>query len=104
VTAQSLADRTGNAKQRESLVIALERYLSSFSGPQQAMRELAYREIALTREEAVDKSETSLKIWRATIQTPVDALLAYHESGLKPADLMQLLQAIGLGSIAARIK
>lgn len=103
ITARQLVQHSVDEQRRELLVVALERYLSSFTGPRQEIDTLAYREIALMREEALDKSETSLQIWKATIQTPVDALLAYHGSGLKPEDLIELLKAIGIGVIAAGV-
>jgi hypothetical protein len=103
ITTQQLVQRSVDESRREHLVYGLERYLSSFTGPRQKIHELTYREIALTREEALDKSETSLQIWKATIQTPVDALVTYHGSGLKPEDLIELLKAIGIGVIGAGV-
>lgn len=103
ITTSQLVQHSGAEKDREGLVFALEQYLSSFTGPRQTFHALTYREIALVREAALDKSETSLQIWKATIQTPVDALVAYHGSGLKPEDLIELLKAIGIGVIGAGV-
>lgn len=103
ITTEQLVQHSVDVRRREDLVVGLELYLSSFTGPRQAIHELTYREIALMREEALDKSETSLQIWKATIQTPVDALLAYHGAGLKPEDLIELLKAIGIGVIGAGV-
>jgi hypothetical protein len=103
ITTEQLVQHSVTERRREDLVVGLERYLSSFTGPRQQLHELTYREIALMHDEAVDKSETSLQIWKATIQTPVDALVAYHGSGLKPEDLIELLKAIGIGAIAGGV-
>jgi hypothetical protein len=103
ITTEQLVRQSVDVGRREDLVWGLELYLSSFTGPRQSIHELTYREIALMREEALDKSETSLQIWKATIQTPIDALVAYHGSGLKPEDLIELLKAVGIGVIGAGV-
>ena len=103
ISLDDLVEQKIDQERRENLTRGIEEYLSVFTGPQRELNELAYREIALQREQGLDRTETSLRIWQASIQVPVDALAAYYETGLKPEDVVQFLQAIGLGAIAAGV-
>jgi len=82
---------------------AVAAYLQTFTKQRRTVHAAEYHLAALQHEAAVDYSETSLKIWKSAIETPVAALYAYHEGGLKPEDIVELLKALGLGGIAVGV-
>ena len=69
------SDQLKQARQT-AMVRALELYLLSFTGPRREERSVEYELISLTYAQALDQSETSLKIWKAAIETPINSLLA----------------------------
>jgi hypothetical protein len=82
---------------------AVAAYLQTFTEQRRAVHAAEYRLVALQHEAAIDYSETSLKIWSSAIETPIAALYAYHEGGLKPEDIVELLKALGLVGIAVGV-
>lgn len=100
MTTDQFVSASTDAASKELLLRALAKYLLTFTGPKHQIHSNEYRLIALEHEAALDHSEASLKIWKASIDVPVAALLAYHQGGLKPEDIVELLKALGLGGIA----
>ncbi len=100
MTTDEFVSASTNAAKKELLLRALAKYLLTFTGPKHQIHSNEYQLIALEHEAALDYSEASLKIWKASIDVPVAALLAYHQGGLKPEDIVELLKALGLGGIA----
>ncbi len=90
-------------KARRLMVAAVATYLTTVSGPQRIAREVDYRLIDVTHAEALDKSETSLRLWQTSIQQPVTALAAYHQSGVRKEDVIEILKGLGLFTIAGRV-
>jgi len=90
-------------KARRLMVAAVATYLTTVSGPQRIAREVDYRLIDVTHAEALDKSETSLRLWQTSIQQPVTALAAYHQSGVRTEDVIEILKGLGLFAIAGRV-
>ncbi len=44
--------------------------------------------------------EYGIRAWDALIATPINQLAAYHQAGIKPAELADLIvKAVGLGAI-----
>lgn len=100
MTAKQFVSPKTNEKNKELVLRALGKYLLTFTGPKRQMHANEYRLISLDHERALDYSEASANTWKAAIVVPVEALLAYHQSGLKPEDIAELLKALGLGGVA----
>ena len=100
MTSDEFVSLDTDAEIRKSVLRALAKYLLTFTGPKRQVHANEYRLVALEHEGALDHSEASLNIWKAAIEVPVAALLAYHQTGLKPEDIIELLKALGLGGIA----
>ncbi|MEQ9330766.1 hypothetical protein [Thalassobaculum sp.] len=90
-------------KARRQMIAAVATYLNSFTGPRRIARELDYRLIDVTHAGALDASETSLRLWQDAVQQPVTVLAAYHESGVRQEDLIEILKAVGLFAIAGSV-
>lgn len=53
---------------------------------------------------ALENSSAAFAQWSNLIGVPLSQLVAYHESGIKPEDLANLINAAGLSAIAARVQ
>lgn len=63
--------------------------------------EAAYRLAHLSHLEVAASDEFAIRAWDGLIVTPVTQLAAYHQTGIRPAELADLIvKAIGLGGIA----
>jgi hypothetical protein len=59
-----------------------------------------YRLAHLTHLEVAASDEFAIRAWNELIRTPVNQLAAYHQTGIKPAELADLIiKAAGLGAI-----
>lgn len=103
MTSEEFTNPKTNVHAKETMLLALAKYLRTFTGPKRQLHANEYRLLALQHEGAVDYSEASLNVWKSTIEIPVSALLAYHEGGLKPKDIIELLKALGLIGIAVGV-
>ncbi len=96
-----------NESARRHMVIAVTRYLNTSTGPQRVMREIEYRLIDIKHAQALDSSETALRLWEGAIKQPINVLAAYHGSGMKREELAKLiveaLKAAGLFTIAGGV-
>ena len=103
--ADLMGQRSGGAfdRARRTLVEAIGTYLSTFSGPQRAVFEAEYRLIDVDHAEILDRSETALTLWETAVKQPVTVLAAYHGSGVRPEDLIEILKATGLFAIAGGV-
>jgi hypothetical protein len=50
-----------------------------------------------------DLSEIALTAWKDFVRAPLQEVAAYHEGGLTPEDLANVIHAIGLGGIAVGV-
>lgn len=65
--------------------------------------EYAYREFALDGQIALDADDYAVKLWNALIATPVNSLVAYHASGVRPEEIAHIIvTGAGLGAIAGK--
>lgn len=103
MTNKQFIDPATNARKKEFMLRALAKYLQTFTGPKRQVHSNEYRLIALEHESALDYSESSLDIWNSAIEIPVVTLLDYHESGLKPEDIVELLKVLGILGIAVGV-
>jgi hypothetical protein len=62
-----------------------------------------YHRIALSHDSALDSSEIAFLRWQNLLAIPIDQLVTLHGTGIKPEDIASLIQALGLGSIAAGV-
>lgn len=102
-TSDEFINPKASVQSKEFMLLALAKYLQTFTGPMRQVYTNEYRLIALQYEDALDYSEASLNVWKSAIEIPVSALLAYHESGLKPEEIIELLKALGLAGIAVGV-
>ena len=97
----SAAFETGSARCRELIATALLAYANAWTLGHMPRNEIDYR-INATRHSAVlDASENALAQWESLIKIPIDNLVAFHASGTKAQDIAALLNALGLGALAA---
>ncbi len=87
-------------RMRALLLQSLATYLSTFEGPRRQVHEDAYRLIDIDHASALDGSLAALETWEVSVKQPVAALAAYHATGLKTENLVELLKAVGLFAIA----
>lgn len=96
-----------NESARRHMVIAITRYLNTSTGPQRFMHEIKYRLLDIEHAQALDASETALRLWEVAIKQPVNVLASYHGSGMKKEELAKLaieaLKAAGLFAIAGGV-
>ncbi|HEU5193325.1 MAG TPA: hypothetical protein VFW70_01205 [Methylomirabilota bacterium] len=85
------------ARARVLLRQAITEYSNSFSIDGVAAAEAEYRLVALEYETALDRSEDAVKEWQALIAVPIDRLIAYHASGIRPAEVAALLAHLLIG-------
>jgi hypothetical protein len=56
--------------------------------------------VNLAHQEVLTADEYAVRAWNSLIATPVNQLAAYHQTGIKPAELADLIvKAVGLGAI-----
>jgi hypothetical protein len=66
--------------------------------------EADFRLAHLAHLEVAASDEYAIRAWDALIATPVNQLSAYHQTGIKPAELADLIiKAIGLGAIGVGV-
>ena len=105
ISVEDLLSTSGHepaAPQRFAL-LALARYLFTFTGPRRQMHEIEYRLVDIQHARVLDNSETALALWQTAVQQPVEVLAAYHGSGIKTEDIIELLRASGLFAIATGV-
>ncbi|HEU5322277.1 MAG TPA: hypothetical protein VFX28_15845, partial [Methylomirabilota bacterium] len=62
--------------------------------------EADYALVHLLHHEVTATDEYAIRAWNSLIATPINQLAAYHQSGIKPAELADLIvKAVGLGAI-----
>lgn len=102
-----LYQRSINEPARRHMVIAMTRFLNASTGSQRLIHEIKYRLLDIEHGQALDASETALRLWEVAIKQPVNALAAYHGSGMKREELAKLmieaLKAAGLFTIAGGV-
>lgn len=66
--------------------------------------EADYGLVHLLHQEVTATDEYAIRAWNSLIATPVNQLAAYHQSGIKPAELADLIvKAVGLGAIGVGV-
>ncbi|MDO8893780.1 hypothetical protein [Nitrosomonas sp.] len=92
---------------RRHMVIAMTTYLNTFTGPQRMMHEIEHRLIDINHAQALDATETALRLWEVAIKQPINVLATYHASGMKREELAKLIveafKAAGLFTIAGGV-
>jgi hypothetical protein len=96
--------RTGSAAEKRAAweaLAGLGRRLA-IARPQQD--EADFRLAHLTHLDVAASDEFAIRAWDALIATPINQLAAYHQTGIKPAELADLIiKAIGLGAIGVGV-
>ena len=88
----------------ELVATALLQYADSWNYGRLPEREAMLADIFIRHGTALDLSESAFGEWAAVIDIPLAQVVAYHESGLRSEDWANLIHALGLGAIAARVK
>jgi hypothetical protein len=91
-------DGSGEAKRH--LYRAIIALVQRFAVARAQQDEADYGLVHLLHQEVTAADEYAIRAWNALIATPINQLAAYHQSGVKPAELADLIvKAIGLGAI-----
>ncbi len=92
------------AQGREELISALAELGTALSFSEAQLWEIEVRLAMLGREPALAQAEMSVRMWDATIRGPLTQIAGYHQLGIPPAELADLLvkaagfAAIGVGA------
>lgn len=96
-----------NESARRHMIIAMTTYLNTYVGPKRLMNEIKYYSLDIEHMQALDATETALRLWEVAIKQPINVLAAYHSSGVKKEELIKLsieaLKAAGLFTIAGGV-
>lgn len=79
---------------------AILNYGNAWSVHRVAEEQVTYMMIGARHAASLDASETALAHWQNLIGEPVTQLVALHGTGLRSEDVANIINAIGLGSIA----
>lgn len=82
---------------------ALLSFANSWDVGRLTQEEIDYRLVAVDHAMALDGSEIALAQWENLIGVPISQLVAFHGTGIKADQIGNLIQALGLGSIAAGV-
>lgn len=85
-----------DAEAKRHLYQALALYASSIATARVRQEETDYRLIDLDHAQAMDSAEAAAQMWNALIATPINQLVEYHGSGVKPEQLAQILALLGI--------
>ncbi|MGJ7538577.1 hypothetical protein [Variovorax sp. ZT5P30] len=96
--------RRANSNCKLLLARALAGYMNAATFGQTQQELLDYQLIALGHEIALDDSEVAFGQADSLIRLPVNQLSKAYGSGIKPEEIGNLVNAIGLGAIAVRVK
>jgi hypothetical protein len=89
---------------RESISLALIHYTMSWTAGRIPAENARWLARGVMHEEAIDASGAALALWQGMLAVPLDEIARYHESGVVPAQLAQILvTALGLGAIAVGV-
>jgi len=84
---------------RELMVSALLRYANSWTLGRFVQEEMDYRVIGLRHLAVIDQSEVAFAQWENVLSVPIGQLVEYHSGGIRPEDVANLINALGLGAI-----
>lgn len=94
---------SSSSENSAAAVYGVFKYAESISVDKLHEEEAEVALIGLDHDEALDASEYALLLWKHTIASPLEQLLAYHASGLKSQDVADLVQAASLIGIAVGV-
>jgi hypothetical protein len=100
---EALGTGTSGATKRH-LYESIMFYVDSIATARLRQEQLELQLVAVDHEEAVDSAQTAIGLWNALIATPINELVAYHASGIKPEEIAALvIQLVTLGGIATGV-
>jgi hypothetical protein len=100
--AQLLATGT-QEKCRERVFRLLVAYSSSWTFGRVQAEQIDQRIVGLHQQAALDASEIALAKWQSLFGLPIGQLVALYETGVRPQDLLDILNLVGLGAIAVGV-
>jgi hypothetical protein len=90
----------GDADCRELVALALIHYANAWNAGRIPAENARWLGRGVLHEEAIDASATALALWESMLRVPLDEVVHYHETGIPPAQLAQILvTALGLGAV-----
>jgi hypothetical protein len=96
--------RKGDPACRERIATALLHYANSFTAGEVRVVEARRMQDANLHDEAIDHSAAAMREWEALLSIPVEEVVEYHATGVKPEDLARILvEAAGLTVIGAAV-
>jgi hypothetical protein len=94
----------GIPEARRHLYRAVIALVQRFTVARAQQDEAEYGLVNLLHQEVTATDEYAIRAWNSLIATPVNQLAAYHQSGIKPAELADLIvKAVGLGAIGVGV-
>lgn len=88
---------------REIILRALLDHVNSWIVGRLPQEEIDYVLISQFHQAALDDSEVALMQWQNLVGVPLSQLVVYHSSGIKPEDIANFVNVIGLGGIAVGV-
>lgn len=89
---------------REIVFRLLVQYSAAWTFGRVDSEQADYKIIALHHESALDTSDIAFQKWVALLSPSIDQLVAFSETGIKPADIVTpIVNALGLGAVAAGV-
>ncbi|UQA54680.1 hypothetical protein [Polyangium aurulentum] len=89
---------------REPISLALIHFTMSWTAGRIPAENARWLARGVMHEEAIDASGAALALWQGMLAVPLEEIARYHESGVVPAQLAQILvTALGLGAIAVGV-
>jgi hypothetical protein len=79
-------------------------YAQSITGPRAKLESIDVREGLIGYRESLILSEAALSSWDVLINTPLSQLQTYYGNKVKPSEIAQFLQALGVIGIAVNVK
>lgn len=93
----------GTTRQRETLYAAAARYLDAINRLDAKRYILEYRRVAAHHEKTLAYAEVNARQWKSLIDTSVNQVADYSAGGLKPDQIANFLNTIGLLSIGVGV-
>lgn len=89
---------------KELVFRLLVQYSAAWTFGRVASEQVDYRLIALHHESALDTSDIAFQKWASLLGPPIDQLVAFSKTGIRPEDIVTpIVNAFGLGAIAAGV-
>ena len=98
-----LFDSEPDKKCREWVFRLLVHYSAAWTLGRVEVELIDQRMIGLHQQAALDRSDIALAKWQSLLELPAGQLVSLYETGVKPQDILEILDLVGLGWIAGGV-